>query len=102
MIKTKTRPNLNKEEKRKETPNLQSKNDPTQARTEYHFNRPPLLPRQHIQITRKRNPRQQIRKEHIDGAGEDELVEDFPVGDVARGKIFEVLAHETEGREDGW
>lgn len=37
--------------------NLQRENHTTQSRTEDNFDRPPLLPRQHIEITRKGDPR---------------------------------------------
>ena len=78
---------------------IQSKHHPTQPRTKHHLNRPPLLPRQHIQITRKRDPRQQIREKHIDRTGKDELVENLPVRYIALGKVFDVLTQEAEGME---
>lgn len=42
----------------------QRKYNPTQPGRKHHLDRPIVLPRQDIQITRERDPRQQIREKH--------------------------------------
>jgi hypothetical protein len=53
------------------------------------------MSRKYIQIARKCNPRQDVRKEDIDRTGKDQLVEERPVRDISALDIVDVLPEET-------
>ena len=53
----------------------QTKYDPAKSSTEYHFNRTPRLPSQHIEVARECDTREQVGEEDIDGRSYYELVE---------------------------
>ena len=56
---------------------------------------PHVCPVKYIQMARKCNPRQDVRKEDIDRTGKDQLVEERPVRDISALDIIDVLPEET-------
>ena len=74
----------------------QRENDPAQPRAEDDLYRPPILPGESVQIASKSDAWQEIGEEDVDGAGEDQLIEDGPVRDISSGQIAHVLAEEAE------
>lgn len=82
----------------------QTKHQPTPRRTQHHLHRSIAPSRQLKQITRKRDPRQQIRKKHKHRAREHKLVKRPPIAPQVsprKSSICEIQigAQEAEGAE---
>lgn len=75
----------------------QRKDDTAEPRAQDNLNGAPRLARQRVQVARKGDAGQQVGEEDVDGAGDDLLVEDGPVRDVAALEVDEVFFEEPKG-----
>lgn len=79
--------------------NLQRKNDTAKPRAEHDLDSSPGFPGQDIQVTRKRDARQKIRKKDINSAGKDQLIENAPVRYIPTAKIDDILLYQSKRPE---